>query len=247
MLAYFAKRTYVGAIRSLRLIFRSLGLLVWLERRSNHRIALWVRSLFAIYDIEDLIRIDLPWWTLDAVQLVERFLSARPKARVFEYGSGASTIWLSKRCGELHSVEHDSEWLEQVRRHASAINNLSLHEAPAELISASATIPSEKLGWEGFDFSSYVNKIAVIGGKFDLIVIDGRARIDCLKKAVIHLAEDGVILFDNSNRKRYRSAILHSDLKQLKTTGLTSCLPFPDATTFLAYDRSVISNSLEAT
>jgi len=42
-----------------------------------------------------------------------------------------------------------------------------------------------------------------------------------------------MILFDNSQRARYRTAIAASGLKAQMYRGLTACLPYPDETTLL--------------
>jgi len=68
----------------------------------------------AIDGIDALIRLDVPWWTYDAIDKVEAFLSDRPGARVFEWGCGASTVWLVKRADSVVSIDHDAPWVEFV-------------------------------------------------------------------------------------------------------------------------------------
>jgi hypothetical protein len=92
-------------IRSLRALLGRVGLLSaldrWALRSSTGR---WVRSWLAIYDLEDLRRLDVPWWTMDAADEVAMFLRDRRDARIFEWGSGASTFWLARRAAAVHSV-----------------------------------------------------------------------------------------------------------------------------------------------
>ena len=72
---------------------------------------LFIRTLFSIYDIEDLVYLDLPWWTYKSKNYIESFLkNLDGNAVVFEYGPGASTIWLSKRCKNIYYVEHDESF-----------------------------------------------------------------------------------------------------------------------------------------
>jgi predicted O-methyltransferase YrrM len=204
-----------------------------LERRAvSSRGALWIRSLFAIYDIEDMAALDLPWWTLAGVEEAGKFLKSCHSARVFEYGSGASTIWLAKRAGSVVSIEHDSLWYDVVSKWLAAHEN-----AAVKLIAADAeTVPgyvSEKEGWKGRSFRNYASAIDSEAGQFDLIVVDGRARAACLEHAIKKLAPDGMILFDNSARGRYRRAIAASGLRASTYRGATACLPYPDETTIL--------------
>ena len=42
---------------------------------------------------------------------------------------------------------------------------------------------------------------------FDLIVVDGRARMACLRECVDHLAPGGAILLDNSDYARYQTEL----------------------------------------
>lgn len=232
------KKAYVGGVRMLRPVASATGLLAALERRSNEsRSALWLRSLFAIYDIEDMTRLDLPWWTLAAVAEADKFLKSRKSPRVFEYGSGASTIWLARRAASVVSIEHDRDWHQIVSEQLTAYPNASLRLIEPDRTPVPGYL-SEKKGWEGRSFHGYASSIDEEDGKFDLIVVDGRARSSCLAHALKRLAPDGLILFDNSGRKRYRDAICASNLSARTFRGATACLPYPDQTTLLRHPKS---------
>ena len=227
------KRAYVTGVRGLRAAAANTGLLASLDRRSaDSRAALWLRSLFAIYDIEDMAALDLPWWTFAAVRETDEFLKSRSAAKVFEYGSGASTIWLARRAASVVSIEHDPVWHEVVSDRLEAHPNakLKLIEADPEPV---AGYLSEKRGWQGRSFHRYACAIDEEAGEFDLIVIDGRARAACLAHARNRLAPGGMILFDNTGRDRYRTAIAASGLSARTFRGATACLPYPDETTLL--------------
>jgi len=181
-----------------------------------------------------MILLDLPWWTFNAIEQTGAFLRARPEARVFEYGSGASTIWLARRAGYVTSVEHDPSWYRLVGQKVAAYGNVRLLNVPADPESETdAAFLSNKAGWKGRSFRNYVRAIDDDAGEFDLIVIDGRARPACLHHALPRLKKDGMILFDNSHRRPYRRAIAETPLKAIRTRGLTACLPYPDETTLL--------------
>lgn len=222
---------YVRGMRGARWLARVSGLLGWLERRgAGSRVALWLRSMFAIYDTDDMIRLDLPWWNLEAVGVVDRFLSARPGARVLEFGSGASSTWLAKRCGELVSIEHDAQWAAIVERQLAGFPHADLWVRPPVMPGAGpGAVRSGKRGVEG-DFRDYVDAIDGVDGRFDVIVIDGRCRALLLGRALDRLAEGGVVVFDNSERARYRAAFERDDIEIERYRGLTACLPYPDAT-----------------
>jgi hypothetical protein len=219
----------MGGARS---VAQRVGLLDRLERRRDVRSLFWLRSLFAIWNVEDMIRLDVPWWTFAATERVERYLAAIPRARVFEYGAGASTVWLAKRAGSVCFVEHDAAWMRTLAPFVERLPNVSgLLRVPTP--AAAPAFASHKSGWRGLDFTDYVRAIDEVGGAFDLIVVDGRCRPACLERGLAHLADEAVLVYDNSGRRRYRAAIDNSGLPRIETFGLTPTLPYPDRTTLL--------------
>lgn len=229
-----AKRGYVGAMRMIRGVAAPLGALEHPACARRRRYRHWLQSLLAIYDIDALIRLDVPWWTYDSIERVEDFLKSRDAPRVFEYGSGASTVWLAKRAQEVVSVDHDAGWIDFSRPRLAELGNAKVDLVPADPQPVSDhRYHSGKSGYRGQSFKTYVEAIDRWPGTFDLIVVDGRARAACLMKAVERLADDGMIIFDNSHRRRYRRAIAASGLEARVTRGLVPSLPLPDETTLL--------------
>ncbi|CCG04961.1 class I SAM-dependent methyltransferase [Blastococcus saxobsidens] len=229
------RETYVGGWRLARRAAERTGLLARLDRSENG-LARHARSLFAIHDVGDLSQLDLPWWTYPAIADVEAALAASDgKARVFEYGSGASSVWLGRRAGEVHSVEHSGEFVEFLGSALAEVPNVRLRHVAAAQRGPDARVPSQRHGHEGLDFAEYVSSIDVVGGPFDVIVIDGRARAACLRQAIPHLAHDGLVVFDNSNRVRYREAILTSGLAATRYRGWVPSLPYQSETTILRH------------
>ena len=235
-----AKRAYVRSMHACAWPLRRAGLLARLEGAGTSPRRRWLRSLFAIHDIDDMIHLDLAWWTFDALDRVSAFLAERPAARVFEYGSGASTVWLAQRSTSLLSVEHDPAWHALVRDRLGDRGNTTLLLRPPERPARETAYGSGKPGWTDCDFRSYVAEIDCHETDFDLIVIDGRARAACLGHAIDRLAPGGMIVFDNSARGRYRAAIDASGLAVVRTRGLTAALPYPDETSLMARDPSTI-------
>lgn len=234
-----AKSVYIGFFRSFGLCLDRLGVMAKLEQRKHKsRTAHWICSLFAIYDIDALIKLDVPWWTYDAIEEIEKILETKPNATVFEYGSGASTVWLARRAKSVTSVEHHPDWHAHVRTKLETIDGL----APVDLrlVEVDKTRAhddiylAQKEGEKGSSFENYAREISNPSGQlYDIIVIDGRARSACLKHAVTALSQDGVIVFDNSHRKRYQRAINSSGMSAKKFRGLTPALLYPDETTIL--------------
>lgn len=199
------------------------------DRRWRH----WAYSLTRAHDSLAIAELDVPWWTYDAIAAVETWIADHDgPVRVFEWGSGASTLWLAKRVDAVTTVEHHRGFAEHIAPNLAAHPNVTSLIIEPET-STTPKVPSAKEGHKGLDFAAYVGAIDDAEGPFDLIVIDGRAREACLRAALPHLADDGLVVFDNTRRKRYREAIAAAPVSVQRTTGLTPTLPYPDETSLL--------------
>lgn len=231
---------YVATWRAARRFARTTGLLGALDRRYRRAPRgplAHARTLFAIHDAEDLMELDVPWWTYRATSEVERFLARLGGgARVFEFGSGASTVWLARRSAKVVSVEHHAGFAAVVRRELAARDL----DSRVELLlvepvhSERPATPSRRRNERDTDFTDYAATIGRVGGEFDLISVDGRARAACLAAALPHLAEGGVVVFDDSQRPRYREALERSGLAVHRHRGLAPSLPYPRETSVLS-------------
>ncbi|HEY3717551.1 MAG TPA: class I SAM-dependent methyltransferase [Jatrophihabitantaceae bacterium] len=228
-----AKTAYATSARQAGKVLARVGVLGDEPPPRDKRIRHWAYSLTRAYDSLAIAELDVPWWTYKAIDVVDAWLGARRRPiRVFEYGSGASTLWLARRTDEVHSVEHHRGFGEHIAPtlHQHANVDFLIVEPTT---STTPRVPSAKEGHAGLDFADYVATIEKVGGKFDLIVIDGRAREACLTAAIPHLEADGLIVFDNTRRRRYREAIAASGVQEQVLRGLTPTLPYPDQTSVL--------------
>ena len=124
----------------------------------------------------------LPWWTYPIIDFLAR--RVRPDMRVFEFGSGNSTLWWASRVEHVTAVEHHPRWA--VRMAQAVPDNVSLLHVPLE--------PD----------GDYCRTSQRTGGRFDIVVVDGRDRVNCARECLGSLKEDGVIVWDDSQRRRYR-------------------------------------------
>jgi predicted O-methyltransferase YrrM len=226
------KRAYVAAVKAVTRKAPFEKLTGW---SNNSRRRTWLVSLLAIHDFDRMRALGWPWWTFDAAQLVREHLESVGDARVFEWGSGASTLWLAARAAEVHSVEHDPQWAALVQE--AAPDHVEVTTVPPTRPPAGhVVVGSHKRGYEGLDFTEYCAAIDAVSGVFDLIVIDGRAREACLSAAIPRLAPRGVIVFDNVDRHRYVEAIdqLGEQVRVTMTQGLTPALPYPTRTALIS-------------
>jgi hypothetical protein len=124
----------------------------------------------------------LPWYTYAFIFFLEPRI--KPHFEVFEYGSGNSTRWYGSRVKQITAVEHDFQWVSQIRPQ----------------LPANAEVLSRELG-EG-----YVQAVSEKKTQYHIIVVDGRKRVKCSAFAVDFLTDDGVIILDNSERSWYQPA-----------------------------------------
>jgi predicted O-methyltransferase YrrM len=169
-----------------------------------------IRTVAALWNVDAMNSLDVPWWTWTAIRDVDDFLARRRDVRAFEWGSGASTMWLARRCDSVVSVEHDRTFASQTAPMLATLSNVTVIVREPRQIRRDDTggKRSGKHGYEDLDFSEYVAAIETGAvGPFEVIVVDGRARADCLQLARKHLTDDGCIVLDNSDRARYQPAI----------------------------------------
>ena len=124
---------------------------------------------------------DAPWLTENAVYILNSWL--KPSDKGFEWGSGRSTLWLANRSASLVSIEHHEGWYNNV---SSMLKNNDLYE---------------KVEYFRIDDGEeYESKIDEYDYPFDYILIDGRRRLQCLKKAISKVKMGGILILDNSDR-----------------------------------------------
>jgi hypothetical protein len=227
------KTSYVKTMRALKTVLRLSGALAHLDQQAkqNQR-AHFFRSLLAIHDLKDMIALDTPWWTYSAIAEVEQFLkNCDHKAQVFEYGSGASTIWLAKRCAKVVSVEHDKAWFFHLKNQIADFHNIELVLKEPEY-TLDEKYRSQKA--PAVTFKAYVTAIQETQQQFDLIIIDGRSRGACLEECLPYLKPRGMILLDNSNRERYQNDLIQSGLEIRRCYGQVPGSPLKSETALLS-------------
>lgn len=133
----------------------------------------------------DPLRYRQPWWNYNAVAFVQRHLP--PSAQVAEFGGGASTLWLRDLGATVITIEDHQEWFENLRAH--------LPDADLRFVAAA---PGDTQAPKG-PFNTYVHALdAEPDGTFDLIIVDGKARRDCVLRTASKVKPGGMLLLDDS-------------------------------------------------
>ncbi|MEQ9549945.1 MAG: hypothetical protein RIM23_10040 [Coleofasciculus sp. G3-WIS-01] len=133
----------------------------------------------------------LPWLPASSLPSFTSLLS-QSKA-YWEWGSGASTIFAAQHSTNIWSVEHDRKWF----------------TITTDLLTSLIFLPStNKVSLLYRPLSAgYPNAINEVNGTFDVILIDGRQRNECIRNAMQKISQNGTIILDNSNREKYQFGI----------------------------------------
>lgn len=114
---------------------------------------------------------ELKMW-VNNLQEQEFFLShLKPHMRVLEWGSGSSTLAIAPMVKHVTSIEHTGKWYEEIK--SKMPGNVDLRFVPPNN-------PEYSDDGTLADFVDYITN-PLASGPFDLIFIDGRARVECAK------------------------------------------------------------------
>lgn len=148
----------------------------------------------------------IPWITYPCLEFIKDKIDK--DFTVFEWGSGNSTVWWAKRAKEVISVEHDIEWFTEVNERISG-ENVSLIYHPLKY---------------GEEYCKEVLNYHDI----DVVVIDGRDRVNCTFNSVDSLSERGIIIFDNTDRIEYEAAYNFLEENKFKKVDFIGLAPMCD-------------------
>lgn len=159
-----------------------------------------------------------PWMTFEAIDFLDSWI--RSDHEIFEWGSGGSTLFFRERAKKVVSLEHDAQFFENTD---DAIpNHSNLHERillpPSESSDDGYAGPYESSVVPNRSFEKYVRFIERYPDEsFDLISVDGRARVSCFRAAIKKLKPRGILVLDNSERNKYQQCFTAA--KDLVVTG----------------------------
>lgn len=143
-----------------------------------------------------------PWWGKTIIDLVVKKLSK--DMRVFEWGMGNNTLFWSQYVSEVVSIESDLYWYKKM----------------LEIIPRNVRAQYCELEYGG----EYCQKIIDEQEKFDIILIDGRDRVRCAINSLEKLKENGIIIWDNTDRDEYRDGYAYLKEQGFKKLELSSVI-----------------------
>jgi hypothetical protein len=190
-----------------------LGAYVQLALKSSLKDEGWFKSFYTKKAINAQGK-PIPWFTYSAIH----FLAARlkPEFEVFEYGCGNSTLWLAERVKSIDAVEGDKDWVEYLKP-----------KMPSKVKIIHHLVKENENG-------KYAQAISETGKSYDIVIVDGRDRNNCVMQSERFLKENGILILDNSDRPDYQAGInflLNKGYKKIDFIGNTSIVAMNSSTT----------------
>lgn len=145
-------------------------------------IEVWEKEYAIARSIDDKICEDkdgnpIPWYTYPAIEYLSQFDYTEKK--IFEFGCGFSSIFWARRSQSVISIEDNPNYYEKWRANFSE--------------------PNLDIRWRD-EGEIYENAIFEEENLYDVIVVDGKRRVECSAAAVKKLAPGGMIILDDSDR-----------------------------------------------
>jgi predicted O-methyltransferase YrrM len=148
-----------------------------------------------------------PWMRYWEIEIVEDVLRSLQPRRSLEWGSGYSTLSFTRLLPpDAHwlSLEHDRPWYERVLGLAAEATG------PRAKVEFHCLPPNQQPWTDPHQDGAAADLVDYIAfpatrGPFDFILVDGRARVECLTAARDLVHPDGIVMLHDANRSRYHA------------------------------------------
>ncbi len=121
---------------------------------------------------------DLPWMTKEANDFLIKNL--KKDMVLLEFGSGRSTHFYASNVEQVFSREHHKEWFEKVSNDLKHFYNVDYKF------------------YESLD--TYADTSEIEDNSLDIVIVDGRNRVNCLLNSIDKLKIGGLLVLDNAER-----------------------------------------------
>lgn len=142
----------------------------------------------------------VPFMKYREILLLEELLDNLQPKQCLEWGSGYSTLYFPQFLGpeaRWLAIEHSDEWAKQV----NSLNGNSRVKTVG--------VPPKAFPWTDehndgayADLADYVDYPGD-SAPYDFILVDGRARVECLKRAYEWISDNGVVVLHDAMRPYY--------------------------------------------
>jgi len=192
---YVSKDPFTTAMRFIR---ASLFLLLS-SRPQNYFI--WLKSLLLRHRP---LSYPLPWITFPAIEKIHELIDLSSRTKILEFGAGNSTFYWSSFGCDVNTIEADPNWYSLMTKKIKSENIENIKILLAK------------------DEKEWIAKISEFGVlKYDMIVVDGGPRPNCVEAAINYLKPGGVLVIDNTDWHWWNKPIqlVPSDWSQIPLKG----------------------------
>lgn len=161
---------------------------------------------------------DKPWMSPVELGQVETLFALKQPRRVLEWGSGASTLYFPERYPCITrwlAIEHSAAWCDMVRQGARPKGNrVEVRYEPPNIPTALDQEESEPNVYLDYVRSPYRHDgapesapLVDARARWDMVLVDGRARSFCLGVGWSLLAHGGILVLHDAQRAAYRPMV----------------------------------------
>lgn len=153
---------------------------------------------------------------LPIVESADKWLQdyINPQMKVFEYGSGSSTLYFGNNAQLIVSIEHSPDKFYKLESHVKKVRSNFVYklvqpiEDPTPFPYSHVSYGSTHKNYLYHSFKNYVNYINVyLDDYFDIISINGMSRASCIVASGWKVKKGGIIILNDSERYVYQDAI----------------------------------------
>lgn len=180
----------------------------------------WLNSLYLSKPVNQQAK-PIPWYTYPAIEFIENKIDS--SFRIFEYGSGNSSLWWSERVTDVISIENDANWFEYIKENMPSNIKLSLIE-------------------DDYEYASAIKQYE--DHSFDVIIVDGINRNQCAEFATSKVKDQGFIIFDNTDDHKYAEGVaklLEHGFTRIDFYGMIPCYLYKNCTSIFFKDIKLLS------
>lgn len=140
----------------------------------------------------------LPWMTYPFIEFILKKL--QPHHKIFEFGSGSSTLFFAPKVQKIVALESNKKWHEimQIKLGEIGAKNVEL-----VLMEDALENPTYENFAQNYATNSK-NFAPDLQNNFDFIIIDSLKRFSCAKNSIEAIKPDGAIILDDSERQHYK-------------------------------------------
>jgi len=160
----------------------------------------------------------IPWLTYSFLDFIQPRLNKN--FVMFEYGCGNSTLWFASFVQHIDSVEHEKNWFDLIK-----------NQVPKNV----------QLMFKELQSVDYEKSILSTQNYYDIVLIDGRKRLECIKFAIQKLKEDGILILDNSECYPEIFEFMNSHgFKEIGFSGIPPIVPLKTTTSVFYKNENVL-------